>query len=120
MKILETKIMRGPNQWSSDEKFLIVQKILLDDIPEEKLADFNERIVSKFPLINEKNDTESSAGNSVIRLIRYLSTELQMKAEMACTYSRAKASRNKNEFYLIFSYIIEQAGIYAGEAAVRI
>ena len=52
MKILDIKVMKGPNYWSNKRHKLIVMRLDLEDLeqkPTNKIAGFSERIEKMFP-----------------------------------------------------------------------
>lgn len=112
--------MRGPNQWSTTQKQLIVLKVEIEEIPDEEVKDFVDRAIDNFPNLSEKYTLETNSIAAIAQIIRHIACELQSIAGMACTYSRSKPTRNKNEYFIIFSYLVQPAGKYAGEAAVAI
>src|SRR3954469_11457309 len=120
MKILETRVMRGPNQWSTTQKKLIVLKLQLDDINEAQYRKFSDKIMELFPGFQEKQSREALPGAGIVQIVQHITTDLQTQTGMPCVYTRAKATANPNEYFVIFAYVIEQAGVYAGQIAVEI
>jgi cyanophycin synthetase len=120
MKIIETKVMRGPNQWSVDEEFLIVQKVQMIDLEGLPVEPIFEKAGGRFPGLVITPDPRIPASDHLLSLIRFIAMELQNMAGMPCKCSEIRNGKRPNEYYLLFSYQVERAGIYAGEAAVKI
>jgi cyanophycin synthetase len=120
MKITETKVMRGPNQWSIDEKQLIVLKVEIPDEPESVIKDFLQKLVREFPGLPGKLLQEERGQVAIVHALRELALELQQIIGLKCRYARSKEGHEKNEYFVVFSYEIEQVGLFAGEAATEI
>ncbi|MBA3705279.1 MAG: ATP-grasp domain-containing protein [Bacteroidetes bacterium] len=123
MKILDIKVMRGPNHWSSNHKTLIVLKIDINDVfnfsKKEKTRVFKEA-TDQMPFLFEKYPAETNEESEVALLIEHIALMLQSLAGMNGEFSSVRMSATGEEYYIIFSYVIEQAGIYAAKAAVSI
>ena len=120
MKITETKVMRGPNQWSISEKQLIVLKIEIPQVEDEEIRSFLDRILKVFPGLPGKLLREERGSLAIIHTVRELALELQQLIGLKCRYARSTEGHEKNEHFVVFSYEIEQVGLFAGEAAVEI
>jgi cyanophycin synthetase len=120
MKILETRVMRGPNQWSATEKNLIVLKLQVQDPGTEVFSDFTEKALELFPDLSERFVSEQSSLVKLAHAVQFIAKELQTRSGMPCIYSRIKATSRSNEYFVIFAYEIEQAGVFAGQTAVNI
>ncbi|MCW3075947.1 MAG: cyanophycin synthetase [Bacteroidetes bacterium] len=120
MKIIETKVMRGPNYWSIDHGSIIILKVQLDEIADNEVKTLMQKAIEEFPGLSSKHHVEDSMHKGVVQLIKYIAIELQCKAEMECSYARSKALINKGEYVLSIEYVLEEAGIYAARAAFRI
>lgn len=132
MKMLEIKVMRGPNYWSNYRKKLIVMKLdleHLEDFPTNKLDGFPERLEALMPTLYSHRCSESYKGGLFHRVrqgtwmghvIEHIALELQSLAGMECGFGRTRGADEMGVYYVVFSYQIERAGIYAAKAAVRI
>jgi cyanophycin synthetase len=131
-KILEMKIMRGPNIWSNYHKKLIVMKVDLGELenyPTDKISGFAERLETMIPSLYEHRCSEDHKGGFFKRVrqgtwmghvIEHIALELQSLAGMDCGFGRTRSSKVKGVYHVVFSYVEERAGKYAGAAAVRI
>src|SRR6218665_927295 len=132
MKILETKILKGPNYWSNYRHKLIAMKLdleKLEDFPSNKIHGFSERIEAMIPSLGTHRCSKDYEGGFFERVkegtwmghvIEHIALELQTLAGMDCGFGRTRSAGDPGVYYVIFSYEIEEAGTYAGEAAVRI
>lgn len=132
MKILNTKVMRGPNYWSTYRKQLIVMKLDLEEseeYPTNKIDGFPERLEALMPSLYSHRCSENKPGGFFIRVkkgtwlghvIEHVALELQSLAGMPCGFGRTRSAGKKGVYNVVFAYQVENAGLYAAEAAVRI
>jgi cyanophycin synthetase len=132
MKILETKVMRGPNYWSNYRKKLIVLKLdigELENYPTHKIDGFAERIEKLLPSLYHHECSEGHPGGFFHRVetgtwmghvIEHIALEIQSLAGMECGYGRTRSTNVKGVYHVVFSYEHEKAGLYAAKAAVAI
>ncbi len=131
MKILEIRPMRGPNYWSIRRHKLIVMKLDLQDLeqkPTDKIEGFTERLEKLFPSMYEHRCSEDHAGGFFKRVregtwmghvIEHIALELQTLAGMDTGFGRTRGTGEEGVYHVVFSYIEEKVGVYAGRAAVR-
>ncbi len=132
MKTLETKVMRGPNYWSNFRKKVIVLKLDLEEIenyPTNKIDGFAERLEALIPSLYTHECSEGRPGGFFHRVeegtwmghvIEHIALEIQTLAGMDCGYGRTRSTKEEGVYHVVFSYEIEQAGLYTAEAAVNI
>lgn len=132
MKILETKVMRGPNFWSNYRKKLIVLKLdigELENYPTNKIDGFAERIEQLIPSLYHHECSEGHPGGFFHRVetgtwmghvIEHIALEIQSLAGMDCGFGRTRSTNTSGVYYVVFSYEHEKAGLYAAKAAVNI
>ncbi|MDX2172443.1 MAG: cyanophycin synthetase [Bacteroidota bacterium] len=132
MKIIEIKVMRGPNYWSIKRKKLIVMKLDLEDLehrPTNKIEGFNTRIQALMPSLFKHRCSEGKEGGLFTRIdegtwmghvIEHIALELQTLAGMECGYGRTRGTGTEGVYNVVFSYIEEAVGLYAAKAAVKI
>jgi cyanophycin synthetase len=113
IEIIETKVMRGPNQWSDQHTKLIVLK-LKTGRPAD--PDFFSKLKPLFP------DTHFSieSPNELAEAVKAVAIELQKKTGLHQEYGVVQATQKKDLYRVIFSYELEQIGRYAAESAVKI
>ncbi|MGQ0826805.1 MAG: cyanophycin synthetase [Bacteroidota bacterium] len=132
MKILETKVMRGPNFWSNYRKKLIVSKVDLEDLeecPTNLVNNFSERLEKLIPSLYEHRCSEGREGGFFERVkegtwmghvAEHVALELQTLAGMFCGFGRTRSTNVKGVYHVVFAYQVEEAGIYALDAAIDI
>jgi cyanophycin synthetase len=132
MKILDVKIMRGPNYCSMYRQQLIVMKLDLEeseDFPTNKIDGFAERIEALMPSLYNHRCSEGKPGGFFERVrrgtwlghvIEHVALELQSLAGMPCGFGRTRSAGKRGIYNVVFAYQVEAAGLYAAEAAVHI
>jgi cyanophycin synthetase len=133
MQVREIKVLRGPNFWSIKKHKLIQILLDLEELefqPTNKIPGFFERIQQMLPSLYEHQCSEGHKGGFFDRVkdgtwmghvIEHIALELQSLAGMKHTgFGRTRSVGKEGLYYVVFSYEEEQAGRYAGKAAVRI
>lgn len=132
MKIVEIKVLRGPNYWSVRRSKLIQMKLDLEEMeqrPTNLIPGFRERLEKMFPTMYEHRCSEAVAGGFFSRVeegtwmghvIEHIALEMQTLAGMDTGFGRTRGTGVEGEYYVCFSYMEEDAGVYAAKAAVRV
>lgn len=132
MKLMEIKVMRGPNYWSNYRKNLIVLKLDLQELekfPTNKIDGFLERLKTLIPSLYTHRCSEGHEGGFFKRIeegtwmghvIEHIALEIQSLAGMECGFGRTRSTIQKGVYHVVFSYELERAGKYAAKAAIRI
>ncbi|MEJ7587385.1 MAG: cyanophycin synthetase [Ferruginibacter sp.] len=132
MKIVEIKVMRGPNYWSVRRPKLVQMKLDLEEMeqrPTNLIEGFKERLEKLFPGMYGHRCSVGKPGGFFERIaegtwmghvIEHIALELQTLAGMDTGFGRTRGTGKEGEYFVVFSYIEEDAGIYAGKAATRI
>lgn len=132
MKILDTRILRGPNFWSISRKKLIQIKVdlgIAEYCPTDKIENFSEDLERLIPSLSKHFCSVGEPGGFLKRVkegtwmghvIEHIALELQSLADMDCGYGRTRSTGERGVYYIVFSYELENAGLYAGQAAFRI
>src|SRR4029079_17708326 len=133
MKILEIKVLRGPNYWSIRRPKLIQMKLDLEEMeqkPTNQVPGFRERLEKLLPTLYEHRCSEGEAGGFFHRVdegtwmghvIEHIALEIQTLAGMDTGFGRTRSTgEREGVYYVIFDYIEEDAGVFAARAAVRI
>ncbi len=132
MKIIDIRVMRGPNYWSIRRHKLIIMKLDIEELennPTNKIAGFSERLEKMFPGMMEHRCSENVAGGFFSRVkegtwmghvIEHIALETQSLAGMNCGFGRTRGTGQKGIYNVVFSYMEEKVGIYAAKSAVRI
>ena len=132
MKIVEIKILRGPNYWSVNRSKLIQMKLDLEEkeqMPTNAIPGFRERLEALLPSLIEHRCSVGTRGGFFERVeegtwmghvIEHIALEIQTLAGMDTGFGRTRGTGKDGEYYVCFSYMEEDAGVYAAKAAVRI
>ena len=132
MIIEEIKILRGPNYWSVRRSKLIQMKLDLEELeqkPTNAIDGFLERLEAMFPSMVEHRCSEAVRGGFFMRVkegtwmghvIEHIALELQTLAGMDTGFGRTRGSGEEGKYFVVLSYVEEDAGVYAAKAAVRI
>jgi cyanophycin synthetase len=132
MKIIEVRVLRGPNYWSVGRPKLIQMKIDLEEMeekPSNKIPGFKDRLQKLLPGLYEHRCSESAPGGFLSRveegtwmghIIEHVALELQTIAGMDMGFGRTRSTGRKGEYFVVFDYMEEQAGVYAARAAFKL
>jgi len=132
MKILSTKVLKGPNYWSNFRKNLIVFKLDLgkyEQFPTDALPGFPEQLLTLLPTLNDHYCSRGIPGGFAQRLhegtwlghvMEHVALELQVLAGMNCGFGRTFSAHEEGVYHVLIEYEIESAGIYAGKTALKI
>jgi cyanophycin synthetase len=132
MKIVEIKILRGPNYWSVRRTKLIQMKLDLEEMeqrPTNTIDGFRQRLEKMFPTMYAHRCSEGVPGGFFMRVdegtwmghvIEHIALELQTLAGMDTGFGRTRGTGDPGEYYVCISYMEEDAGVYAAKAAVKI
>ncbi len=132
MEILEIRTLRGPNYWSGYWKKLIIMRLDIADYeekPTDKIAGFYDRLKDVLPSIATHGCSYQEEGGFLRRVeegtwaghvIEHFALELQTLAGMDTGYGRTRETDDKGIYNVVFSYLEEEVGRYAGRAAVRL
>ncbi len=134
MQILEIKVLKGPNYWSVRRNKLIQMKLDLEDLeqrPTNTIPGFRERLEKMLPSLYEHRCSENVPGGFFQRVdegtwmghvIEHIALEIQTLAGMDTGFGRTRTAEGEKEgvYYVVFSYMEEDAGVYAAKASVRI
>jgi cyanophycin synthetase len=133
MRILEIKVLKGPNYWSVRREKLIQMKLDLEEMekrPTNSIPGFRERLEKLLPTLYEHHCSEGAPGGFLSRVqegtwmghvIEHIALEIQTLAGMDCGFGRTRSTGERDGvYYVVFSFMEDEAGIYAAKAAVRI
>jgi cyanophycin synthetase len=133
MKILETRVYRGPNLYALRPVLrLKVDLYELEDFPTMKLPGFNERLLARIPTLAEHGCSYNEPGGFVRRLyeeegtwlghvLEHVAIELQCLAGTRVAYGKTRSHNlPRGQYHVIYSFLEESVGIAAGELALRI
>ncbi|PHV64358.1 cyanophycin synthetase [Cyanobacterium aponinum AL20118] len=132
MKILKTQTLRGPNYWSIRRQKLIQMRLDLEDVaekPSNLIPGFYEGLVEILPSLIEHYCSRDHRGGFLERvqegtymghIVEHVALELQELAGMPVGFGRTRETSTAGVYNVVFEYVYEEAGRYAGRAAVRL
>lgn len=132
MKIVEIKILRGPNYWSIRRPKLIQMKLDLEEmeeVPTNKIEGFKEKLITLLPSLYEHRCSEGVPGGFLSRVeegtwmghvIEHVALELQTLAGMDMGFGRTRATGKHGEYFIVFDYMEEEAGVFAAKSAFKL
>jgi cyanophycin synthetase len=132
MKIVDIKVMSGPNYWSSKRHKLIVMLLDIEELeekPTNTIPGFLERMKALMPSLYTHRCSEGVPGGFFQRVeegtwighvIEHIALELQTLAGMDTGFGRTRESDKKGVYHVVFSYQEAKAGIYTAKASVKI
>ena len=132
MKIIEIKVLRGPNYWSVRRNKLIQMILDLEELehrPTNMIDGFRNRLEMMFPtMINHRCSVGEKGGffsrvdegTWMGHVIEHIALELQTLAGMETGFGRTRGTGKDGEYYVVFNYTEEEAGLFAAKSAVAI
>lgn len=132
MKIVEIKVLKGPNYWSVRRSKLIQMKLDLEEMeqrPTDKVDGFGERLEKMFPTMFAHRCSVGAPGGFFQRVkegtwmghvIEHVALEMQTLAGMETGFGRTRGTGKEGEYFVVFTYMEEDAGVYAAKAAFRV
>lgn len=132
MKIEKLQVLRGPNIWSIRRKKLIQMRLDLEEVehmPTNKIPGFRERIEIMIPSLLSHRCSEGHEGGFFHRIemgtwmghvIEHIALEIQTLAGMDTGFGRTRETKTPGVYNVVFSYLEENAGVYAAEESVKI
>ncbi len=132
MKIEKIQVLRGPNIWSIRRKKLIQMRLDLEEVehmPTNKIPGFRDRIEEMMPTLLSHRCSEGHEGGFFHRIemgtwmghvIEHIALEIQTLAGMDTGFGRTRETKTPGVYNVVFSYLEENAGVYAAEESVKI
>ncbi|CAN5156836.1 cyanophycin synthetase [soil metagenome] len=133
MKILDIKVLKGPNYWSIRRTKLIQMRIDLEEMedkPTNKIPGFKDRLEKILPTMYEHRCSELVPGGFFMRVeegtwmghvIEHVALEMQTLAGMDTGFGRTRSTGSKTgEYFVVFDYMEAEVGVYAAKAAFRL
>lgn len=132
MRILKIQTLRGPNYWSIRRHKLIVMRLDLENLaetPSNEIPGFYEGLVEALPSLEGHYCSPGCHGGFLMRvregtmmghIVEHVALELQELAGMHAGFGRTRETTTLGVYQVAFEYLNEEAGRYAGRAAVRL
>ncbi|HEY8020842.1 MAG TPA: cyanophycin synthetase [Thermoanaerobaculia bacterium] len=133
MKILETRVYRGPNLYALRPVIrLRVDLGELEDFPTGRLAGFADRLLALVPTLQEHTCSYQEAGGFVRRMtedqgtwmghvLEHVAIELQCLAGTRVSYGKTRSrGLPHGQYHVIYSFLEESVGTAAAELGLRV
>jgi cyanophycin synthetase len=132
MRIVEFKVLHGPNYWSIKHKNLIQLLLDLEELeflPTNKIPGFYERLQHLLPSLHEHECSKGHPGGFFERVkegtwmghvIEHIALEIQSLAGIQSGFGRTRGTGKEGHYHVVFAYAEEKSGLYAGRSAVEI
>jgi cyanophycin synthetase len=130
LKILETRVYRGPNYWSYEPAIkLIVDLGVLEQYPTNTIPGFTEKLLKLLPGVGQHSCSTGRTGGFAKRLrdgtwvghvAEHVALQLQRDAGTEVGRGKTRSTGEPGRYHVVFSYAEESVGIAAGKLAVRL
>jgi cyanophycin synthetase len=129
LRILETRVYRGPNYWAREPMVrMVVDLGTLEDFPSNTIPGFVDTLVELMPSLEDHACSLGRRGGFITRLregtwaghvAEHIALELQNLAGTLVRHGKTRGSGERGHYNVLFEYREEQVGIEAGRKAVR-
>ena len=133
MKILETRVYRGPNLYALRPVIRLKMDLEeLEQFPTAKLPGFVERLLAVMPTLAEHTCSYEQPGGFIRRMtedegtwmghvLEHVALEFQCLAGTPVTYGKTRSrGLPLGQYHVIYSYMEESVGVRAGELAYQL
>jgi cyanophycin synthetase len=131
LRIVETRVYRGPNVWSYDESIhLIVDLGSLEDYPSDQIPGFVDGLLEALPGVADHSCSRGRRGGFLERLregtwlghvSEHVALELQHEAGADIRRGKTRGVAGQpGHYHVIYGYHDERVGLAAGRLAVRL
>lgn len=131
MRVLETRVYRGPNMYAYRPVIRITLDLEeLEEWPSDRLPGFTDALLEHVPTLQTHGCSYREPGGFVRRLregtwighiVEHIALELQSLSGIDVTYGKTRGVPDQEGvYYVVYSYIEERVGIEAGELAMRL
>jgi cyanophycin synthetase len=130
LRILETRVYRGPNYWAYDKAVhLLVDLGSLEDFPSDTLPGFNDELLRLLPGLVDHTCGVGRRGGFVERLqegtwlghvAEHVALQLQREAGGEQRRGKTRGAGQRGRYNVIYGYSDERVGVAAGRLAVRL
>ncbi|MDQ6796393.1 MAG: cyanophycin synthetase [Chloroflexota bacterium] len=130
MRILETRILRGPNYWAREPVVrMVVDLGVLEEFPSNLIPGFADAIVELMPTLEDHACSLGRRGGFITRLregtwaghvAEHLALEFQNLAGTDVRHGKTRATGAPGQYNVIYEYREEAVGLEAGRMAVAL
>ncbi len=130
LRILETRVYRGPNIWSYDPAIhLVVDLGSLEEHPTSVIPDFTDRLLKLLPGVGRHSCSRGHRGGFAARLregtwlghvAEHVALQLQQETGADISRGKTRGTGIRGQYNVIYGYADERVGLSAGTLAVRL
>ncbi len=130
LRILETRILRGPNYWAREPVVrMVVDLGVLEEFPSNLIPGFADAIVELMPTLEDHACSLGRRGGFITRLregtwaghvAEHLALEFQNLAGTDVRHGKTRATGAPGQYNVIYEYREEAVGLEAGRMAVAL
>jgi cyanophycin synthetase len=130
MRILDTRVYRGPNLYH--HRPMIRMEVDIEELeayPSDKLPGFTDRLIDLIPQLWEHHCSYGEHGGFIKRLregtwmghvIEHIALEMTCLAGVTVNRGKTRSTPNAGRYFVLYEHKEEEVGIKAGELAVRV
>jgi cyanophycin synthetase len=129
LRIVETRVYRGPNYWSYDPAIkLIVDLGVLEAFPSNTIPGFVDGLLELMPAVGQHSCSTGRPGGFESRLregtwlghvAEQVALQLQRDAGTEVGRGKTRSTGQPGRYHVVYSYAEESVGLAAGRMAVR-
>jgi cyanophycin synthetase len=130
LRILETRVLRGPNYWAREPVIRqVVDLGVLEEFPSNAIPGFVDALVEMLPTLEDHACSLGRRGGFITRLrdgtwvghvAEHIALEFQNLAGTDVRHGKTRGTGEYGRYNVIFEYREEQVGIAAGRMAVAL
>jgi len=130
LRIVETRVYRGPNYWSYDPAIkLVVDLGVMEAFPTNALPGFVDALLAMLPGVGSHSCSTGRRGGFADRLregtwlghvAEHVALQLQRDAGTEVGRGKTRGTGEPGRYHVVFSYADETVGLAAGRLAVRL
>src|SRR5439155_20707984 len=130
LRIVETRILRGPNYWSRAPVIrMVVDLGVLEQFPSNTIPGFVDGLLALIPSVGEHACSLNRRGGFASRLkdgtwaghvAEHIALELQNLAGTDVRHGKTRGTGTEGQYNVVYEYREETVGIEAGKIAVAL
>ncbi|MFL5749164.1 MAG: cyanophycin synthetase [Chloroflexota bacterium] len=130
LRILETRILRGPNYWAREPVVrMVVDLGVLEEFPSDRIPGFNDALIGLLPSLEDHACSLGRRGGFISRLkegtwaghiAEHIALELQNLAGTDVRHGKTRATGEPGRYNVIYEFREESVGLEAGQIAVAL
>jgi len=128
MKLIETRILRGPNVYAYQPVMRLTLDLeQLEEWPSHTIPGFVDRLLQAVPSLHEHGCSYRRPGGFVTRMregtwlghiLEHVALELQCLAGTPVTFGKTRSAKRHGVYHVVYRYVEEALGTRAGEIAL--